>query len=544
VQESLTLALVSLPIHKVLGLRETILFSGFVKGPLEACLRSRRDVVRAMVSASAVGFVPLNSWAILREGLQAADVPRSIRESVRERIRQGLANGESTGLAISVVSGDQIVWEEGFGWADRAKGLKVTPHSAFSLQSTTKPFFATLVTTFAAEGKLSLYEPANRYLGLAKILGPNGDPEKVTVRLLGAHASGLPSTYQELYNGDQSPSPDSFLSKYGRLAYPPGETWEYSNIGFEALGGIVTNLTGKDYGALMSQRVLEPLGLRDSFWDTDEARISEGVTRYTAAGDPLPFYLTTTPPSGELFASAHDAARFAMWNMKVPLDHGSSLMDNHWVDELHKPVYTGPNGAVSAFGWALDRLKSGTVVIHKGGGGSGVSTTICMVPERKLACTVLANHQHAEPFTHAVCDLILGNYLPDWKMPEENGNPPRVPFVLHHNLAGRWAGTLKNDGVTLPVELDFQSSQLATLTVGSHASQKISNMTSEGNCFLGVVPTTVVDSQDALHIGAKGVAIRVLLSAGKLVGRLTTYAGPFDDPRATLPFVINLTKVR
>ena len=78
----------------------------------------------------------------------------------------------------------------------------------------------------------------------------------------------------------------------------------------------------------MSQRVLVPLGMRGSFWDTDTARIAEGVTRYDASGKKIPFYLTTTPASGELYASAHAIARFAMWNMKLGLNDGSHLMNN------------------------------------------------------------------------------------------------------------------------------------------------------------------------------------------------------------------------
>jgi CubicO group peptidase (beta-lactamase class C family) len=498
-------------------------------------------VVRAMASASFASLVPSIGLAAARDEGTSSGIPDGVLESVRERIRQGLIHGESTGLAVAVVSGNQIVWEEGFGWADRETRQRVTPHSPFSLQSVTKPFTTTLLTTFAAEGKLSLDQPANIYLGVSKIQGPNGNPEKVTVRLLGAHASGLPETYEELYDGVPSPAPATFLSNYGKLAYPPGEIWEYSNVAFDALGAIVANLTGADYGKLMSQRVLTPLGLRDSFWDTDTARIAEGVARYDAAGKKIPFYLTTTPPSGELFASAHDVARFAMWNMKIRLSDGSLLMNDHWIDELQKPAFVGPSGATSTFGWALDRLKSGKTVIHKGGGGAGVSTIVCMVPEQKLACVVLANHQHAEKFTHSICNQIFGSYLSDWTMPGENGEPPRRPFIMTDSMAGLWRGTLMNNGVTLPVQLDIRSSEVATLAVGSHAPEKLSHLGSEGPAFLGIAPG-VIASPEALRVGAKLLRVKVIQREDKLVGRITSQFGALDDPHATLPFVVSLSR--
>ncbi len=495
-----------------------------------------------MMSATVAGLAPSILIRSVRAETSAEPIAQRVLDGVRARISQGLAQGESTGVAVAVVSGGRIVWEEGFGWADREQDRRVTQHSPFSLQSLTKPFTTTLLTTFAAEGKLSLDQPANRYLGASQIQGPNGDPERVTVRLLGSHASGLPGTYQELYDGVPSPAPAAFLSKYGRLAYPPGQIWEYSNVAFDALGAIVANLTGAEYGTLMSHRVLMPLGLRDSFWDTDTSRIAEGVARYDASGKKIPFYLTTTPPSGELYASAHDVARFAMWNMKLRLSEGSTLMSDHWIDELHKPVFVGPSGATSTFGWALDRLKSGVTILHKGGGGSGVSTILCMAPERKLACIVLAN-QVAGKLVDSVCDQILSSYLNDWVMPAENGDPPRRPFLMNASMAGVWKGTLMNDGIKLPVQLDIRSSELATVALGSHAPEKLSHMQSEGSALLGVAEG-VIDAPDALRIGARRLLLKVIPVGTGLVGRILAQSGPLDEPLATLPFVVNLNRTQ
>jgi CubicO group peptidase (beta-lactamase class C family) len=73
-------------------------------------------VVRAMASASFASLVPSIGLAAARDEGTSTGIPKAVLESVRERIRQGLIHGESTGLAVAVVSGNQIVWEEGFGW--------------------------------------------------------------------------------------------------------------------------------------------------------------------------------------------------------------------------------------------------------------------------------------------------------------------------------------------------------------------------------------------------------------------------------------------
>ena len=115
-------------------------------------------------------------------------------------------------------------------------------------------------------GKVSLDEPANKHLSKSKIEGANGNADGATVQRLGAHASGLPTMFETYFGNQRAQSPNALLGDYGRLAYPPGSCYEYSNLGFAALGEIASNLTGTDFGTLMTQRVLSPLGLHEQFF--------------------------------------------------------------------------------------------------------------------------------------------------------------------------------------------------------------------------------------------------------------------------------------
>ena len=110
----------------------------------------------------------------------------------------------------------------------------------------------------------------------------------------------------------------------------------------------------------MTQRVLTPLGLDDSFFGTSVARLPTGAVRYDSSGNLIPDYTTATPASGELYASAHDLARFAMFNMKRR--DRARILDDHWIEELHKPVFVGPSGVATTFGWFTTHLKSGKQV--------------------------------------------------------------------------------------------------------------------------------------------------------------------------------------
>ena len=105
------------------------------------------------------------TFAIASAGALARTAPKSIPashdfEAVRQHILQAIAKGDATGVAVAVTRGGSIIWEEGFGWADRESGLRATANTPFSLASITKPFTTTTLMTLVAEGKLHLDDPS------------------------------------------------------------------------------------------------------------------------------------------------------------------------------------------------------------------------------------------------------------------------------------------------------------------------------------------------------------------------------------------------
>jgi len=463
---------------------------------------------------------------------------------VRQRIRQEIASGKATGVAVAVVHKGRLVWEEGFGFADREKSIKATARTPFCLASLTKPFTATMLMTLVAEGRVSLDEPGNQYLAKSGIKGPNGNPDDATVRRLGAHVSGLPGMFSMYFQGGPTPAPDAntVLQEFGRLAYSPGSVYEYSNIGFSALGAIASNVTGTEFGTLMTQRVLQPLGLSDSFFSTDIARLSTSAIGYDAAAKSIPYYTTSTPPSGELYVSAHDLALFAMWNMKNHVTDEKRFLEERWIDELHKPVFVGPLGVTTTFGWFTGTLKSGLPYVFKGGGQPGVATKLYMVPSEGLACVVLTNRTDGTELANGICDQILSSYLPEWMPPEEDAGPPSKPFVATSDFIGRWKGVLSNGGAEVPVRLQVDSSTSATLALGKAPAAKILQMQSQGPGVEGM-STGLIESDDAAAFGVRKLVVKLIPQDRKLVGRVIARGVKSGLVLANLPYVLTLDRV-
>ncbi|MGA7244059.1 MAG: serine hydrolase domain-containing protein [Terracidiphilus sp.] len=457
---------------------------------------------------------------------------------VRNKILNETARGAATGVAVAVAHNGKIVWEEGFGWANREAAVKATSRTPFNLASLTKPFTTTTLMTLVAEGKLSLDSPANNYLPKSKIVGTNGSADAATVRLLGAHVSGLPTMFAmfDRNEANLARSPEALLTEYGSLAYPPGSCFEYSNIGFAALSAIGSKLTGVEIGTLMAQSVLTPLGLDDSFFGTSVARVpTGGAVRYDSSGNPIPDYTTATPASGELYASAHDLVRFAMFNMKN--HYRARILDDRWIEELHKPVFVGPSGVATTFGWFTTHLKSGERVIFKAGGQPGVSTDLYMVPSENLACLVLTNRTDGRELCLSVCNEILSSYLPEWRQLEETAGPSPSPFVITSSLGGHWQGTLTNDGAKMQVRLKIESSDSATLQFDDQPAEKITEMHLEGVGFTGA-SNGVIESPDARRTEAKALSLKLISHEGMLVGRILAT----DSKTVVLPYVLNLNR--
>ena len=498
---------------------------------------TRRDVLRTLLSASIGGILPASPQGTSSATSSTTGIKRLDVDPVRNRILKAIASGAATGVAVAVVHRGQIIWEEGFGWANREAAIRATSRTPFNLASLTKPFTTTTLMTLVAEGKLSLDDPANNYLAKGRIVGTDGDADAATVRRLGAHVSGLPTMFA-MYDRNEANlalGPEALLTEYGRLAYPPGSCYEYSNIGFAALSAIASHLTGVEIGTLMTRRVLTPLGLDDSFFDTNVTRLSTGAVRYDSSGNPIPYYTTSTPASGELYASAHDLARFAMFNMNNR--DRARILDDRWIEELHKPVFVGPSGIATTFGWFTGHLKSGDEVIFKGGGQPGVATALRMVPSENLACLVLTNRSDGGELCQSVCNEILSSYLPEWHQPEESSGPSPSPFVITPQLGGHWRGTLTNDGAKMQVRLEIESPDSALLQLDDKPVEKITEMRLEGVGFRGA-STGVIESPDATRTGAKTLSLKLIPREGMLVGRILAT----DSKTVMLPYVLSLNR--
>ncbi|MEU8898943.1 serine hydrolase domain-containing protein [Nocardia sp. NPDC048505] len=158
------------------------------------------------------------------------------------------------------------------GTGDLGTGAPFPEGAQARIASVTKSFVATVVLQLVAEGRVELDAPIARYLP-GVVTGPGGDGERVTVRNLLQHTSGIPNYLslidQDSLAGLRAARPARELIRIGLdspAEFEPGAAVSYSNTNYLLLGQLVRRVTGLPVGVEVTRRILVPLDLRETYW--------------------------------------------------------------------------------------------------------------------------------------------------------------------------------------------------------------------------------------------------------------------------------------
>ena len=185
--------------------------------------------------------------------------------------RDYAATAHIPGAAWGIVIDGELAHTGVLGYRDLPSKSPVTPDTVFRIASMTKSFTAVAILKLRDEGKLSLDDPAEKYVPEMKgLVYPTSDSPKITIRHLLSHAEGWPE--DNPWGDQQLADTDEQLSALIKAGIPfsnaPGVAYEYSNFGFAILGRIVANVAepaGKAptaaYTKYIKDHVLTPLGM-------------------------------------------------------------------------------------------------------------------------------------------------------------------------------------------------------------------------------------------------------------------------------------------
>ncbi|MEW5982665.1 MAG: serine hydrolase domain-containing protein [Acidobacteriota bacterium] len=183
---------------------------------------------------------------------------------IDNRFRTFAAQSRVPGIAWGIVIDGELVHSGASGDRDVQAKAPVSVDTVFRIASMTKSFTAVAILRLRDEGRLSLDDPAERYIPeLSGLTYPTSDSPHVTIRHLLSHAEGFPE--DNPWGDRQLDATDADMAAMMRRGIPfstaPGTAYEYSNFGFAILGRIVARVSGVPYADYVRTNILAPLGM-------------------------------------------------------------------------------------------------------------------------------------------------------------------------------------------------------------------------------------------------------------------------------------------
>jgi len=334
------------------------------------------------------------------------------------------------GANIAVMENGEIKRIKSYGLADREQEITMTADKIFRGDSISKMVTAWGVMNLVEQGKINLDDPAENYLTRWSFPETEFDEEKITVRMLLSHRSGLPSG---IYNDNHAmeeeiPSLEKSLSGKtgGPAAKPvkePGESFVYSNPGFAVLELIIEEVSGYDYADYMEQEILTPLGMNNSGFRVTKEMKSEAVTNYKMGEEAVPFHnVGPVKAPGELYTTVEDLSKFigAWMKNSEKGDPGGDILSLGSIEKLHTPEIqtTGMYQYFSdsyGLGHFIKELPDNQQVIFHGGEGSGSGSIAGGIPEKGVGIIILTNSNGSWQLLAAVLDNWVEYLEIEWQ---------------------------------------------------------------------------------------------------------------------------------
>ena len=276
-------------------------------------------------------------------------------------LKQRMAYYHIKGLSIAVIRNYQIEWAKGYGWADSAEQRPVTVHTLFQAASISKSLNAVGVLLLAQEGRLHPYADINNYLTSWKFpYDTLSKGKKITVANLLSHTGGLTiHGFPGYSKGDTLPTLEEILdgkrpanTRAVRSMYEPGLKSEYSGGGTTITQVIVQDITHEPYDRYMKEKVLDPLGMRESFYTqpAPAAKTTLLATAYRADGKEVEgkYHIYPEEAPAGLWTNPSDLARYII-ETQLSYDGKSAKALNQQYTKLRLTPYIDQSAALGVF---------------------------------------------------------------------------------------------------------------------------------------------------------------------------------------------------
>ena len=350
----------------------------------------------------------------------------SIVSDLDQLAADAMADWKVPGVALAVVQNGKVALTQAYGQRDVEANLPVTPATQFVICSVTKSFTSTAVALLHHEGRLDWAKPVRDYMPEFR-LSEAVATERVTVRDLLSHQSGLPRHDWVHFAGDRAPAELRDLMRHLELSRDIRAAWQYNNLCYNIAGLLIECVSGQSFEAFIRTRLTDRLGMTVGFNLDDLEASGEAARPYMMHEDtrlPAMRLPIRTTAAGAINTSVRDLAKWMLLHLGKGELGGVRLLPATLVDELHAPrVYNTAPGhaefgeAHYGLGFQSNSYRGDRLVFH-GGGWPGWGTLMTLLPDFGIGIAVFSNRSPSEvpsTLTWYIIDRLRGRDPVEWR---------------------------------------------------------------------------------------------------------------------------------
>ncbi|MBN8885068.1 MAG: beta-lactamase family protein [Rudaea sp.] len=356
--------------------------------------------------------------AALCAGAQASSplpeqAPPRFAQVIEREVPAIMKEAKIQGVAVGLIVDGKLVYARGFGYADHAGKVPVTPDTVFVAASLSKPIASWVTMRLAAQGRVRLDQPVADLLSPWPLTQNQFDYRQITVRHLLSHTAGTTlGGYEGWLDFKELPTLEQSLAgkTNGRgaveLFAPVGSKFQYSGGGYTLLQLAIERTTRRKYQDLAQDLVFKPLGMTHSSVAMTPAVLAGAAEGHGNDGNPVPmrYYVEQAPST--LTTTVRDFARWMIAGMQGtpgthPLDR-TQLAQLYAPAELSTPRASGD--MIYGLGHFIERLTDGSVAVgHDGRNQAGFRAKFLMRPASADGIVFFSNSRSGLALDRIVC---------------------------------------------------------------------------------------------------------------------------------------------
>lgn len=372
----------------------------------------------ALALAALLIFAAPGHTASAAPGRATPDAYAQLKRQLPAFIAREMSLSGVKGLSIAVISGRDLVFSRGFGYADEARRIPAGPETVYRVGSVSKAVTSFVAAKLVREGRMALDGDIRTLVPEFSIRSRYPGAPPITPRMLMAHRSGLPSDVLAGMWTNHPVTLAGFIPTLAEesMAGPPVEQFRYSNVGYSLLGRAIENVTERPFAQAAREALFAPLGMRHSSFVLDEAT-SPHLAKGYMAGREVPSPALRDLPAGSLYSTAEDlslllravlaeraGASVSGGNPRPQTGPGvTDVFTPGTLDETFKPQFSGlplDFGLETGLGWMLSgmSLTDGRALAWHGGAALPYQAFWAVLPADGVGVVILANTNEASHF--------------------------------------------------------------------------------------------------------------------------------------------------